>query len=52
MVFEAHGASLMRFRHGFLSSESVAGCVHYILRELRVLSRSISAMNFFNLLAR
>ena len=52
MVFEADCASLMRSRHSFLSSESVAGCVHYILRELRLLSRSISAMNFSIWLAR
>ena len=34
MVFEANCASLMRSRHSFLSSESVAGWVHYILRRV------------------
>src|ERR1035438_3246104 len=52
MVFEADCASLVRFRHSFLTSESVAGWLHYILRELRVLRRSISSMNFSIWLAR
>ena len=52
MVFEADCASLMRSRHSFLTSESVAGCEHYIVRELQLLRCSICSMNFSISLAR